>query len=397
MEVRSVLIGGVTAAVIAAGVTAQLYTADTAAADSPPVALSGQVHHQGQGPVRLYAQLWPTDTILAGLQDGEEVPLVSVPVQVRGKSYTVRMDHGSIPPTHRSATGVNIQVIAVGADGTSDTYNETLQPPAGTGAAGWQRSRVATEALAESREALAESRGAQGLSMKALRAPGNLVLSGSSVSSLEASPSTTQALAESEPALTTSSSICGHYTDGSHNHRVKISDVMPAVNHMNGRVTYKQGSWHEIGIGLKTPAGAVSQSGTKTTKTTESVVPAWKASDYTAKTSWKFVDFVQTCSRNREARPVQALGGYYTPARDRPKYKNCKKYQPVETWSRVQYDAWTYGAGTSFWGINLTAQVGYDQETALQYSFPNRARWLCGNNTYPASAKLVAGYASDQR
>ena len=41
------------------------------------------------------------------------------------------------------------------------------------------------------------------------------------------------------------------------------------------------------------------------------------------------------------------------------------------------------------WGVNLHTQVGYDEETSLEYVL-EKGKFLCGSDANPPSAKMVA-------
>lgn len=365
----------------------------SSAAPVAPVALTGVVTTDGSAPVSLSAVIWPDAEALEALPVGAAVPLLNVDaIEVTGNRYTVRVDPSRLPADYVGESGVDIQVEAHAELQPADAYSETVKNTP----AGWSRSAAA--------RGLRERLGGEHRDT-----PGNLHI-GTSDPSATARPATLRVLgglasggagggimASSAGSLSLEEPICSTIkTDVILDKSAKISDVMPATNYMTGRVTYTIGSSHELGVGIKSHDGIASEGGTITRSSSESVTPAWRGYDHTARTIWRYREYKSTCTGRITARAESHEGGYLTPTRSRPSYTNCLRYSPQEKWERETNLAYTYQAGVEIYGIGVNTQSGYNQSVRLQYAFPERSRWLCGNDANPAQAKLVAGYANDQ-
>jgi hypothetical protein len=286
-----------------------------------------------------------------------------------------------VPASYRSENGIDLEVTAAQGAG-SVGYNETVVPVK----AGWLRSRAAT-GLAEQLSAksgrpgdLVTGPGAQQPNALAAAAPAQVRTIGGAL-----------ATSEGDLALSAMEPICSiDKTSNTHDHRAKIGDIMPSVNNMTGRLSYRIGTSHALGIGYKAYNGAVSEGGTITRSSDESVSPTYQAWNRVARTTWRYRDYKNPCTQAIHARPESHQGGYYQSSRSHPSYSYCKYYAPM-TWSANSATAWTYQAGVTLWGVlNVNAQTGYDHDVTLSYKF-GVGKYLCGNNANPPSAKLVAG------
>lgn len=355
------------------------------AADTAATLLGGKVLALPGDTVTLTVALWPNQTELDAIPaDGGIVPLRYVEdIAIHGSRYTVNLDPATIPAGYiNDDGGVDVEVTAINEDGYSDSYNETITATGDQ----WQRSPAATNLFGDA-------------TISWVEVPGNLVVG------LDEENSTPLELAGDASGLAENAAfdlkvamdpICSvNKTPVTHDHKAKVSDVMPAVSNMTGRVTYKIGSSHSLGVAYKDRTGTVSEGGTQTRASSESVSPQYYGHDHTARTWWLYREYKNSCTQKVMAQAESHQGGYTTVTRSRPTYTHCRKYESQQPWSRDTNSAYTYQAGVNVFGINVNAQTGYTEDVTLQYSFPV-TRWLCGNNAYPPSATLVAGYATDQ-
>lgn len=368
-------------------------TSTTTSDATAPVAIEGEVFTTGADvTVEVSAVVWPDQDTLDRLPVDGRVPLLRVPtIDVSNSRFSVRIDPALIPASHRASTGVDIEITATPSSGDMAVYNETLT----TDGSAWIRSRAATgeaEQVARGRTpsqlpvseraelpaALVVGPGAQERNKATALAPAMRV----------AAPRA----ALNEELMLAAEPVCDVYkTSNTHDHRAKISDVMPSATYMKGKVSYKIGTSHSLGVGVKTYSGALSESGTITRSSDESVDPIFRVENHTARTTWRYRDYKNSCTQNITARPESHEGGYYVPQRDHPSYSYCKYYAPM-TWSTTDATAWTYQSGVTLWGaLNVNAQTGYSSDVKVSYQFLDRGKYLCGNNANPPSAKLVAG------
>lgn len=376
---------GVATSVILLGAPLVPGLGSTVAADTASTLLGGKVVALPGDTVTLTVALWPNQAELDAIPaNGGIVPLRYVgDIAIDGSRYSVNLDPATVPAAYRNDDGgVHVEVTAISELGYSDSYNETITVTGDQ----WRRSPAAMNLFESAAIPWGE-------------VPGNLVVGlDEENSTLLERTGDTSGLAETAlfDLVTDREPICNTMkTSSTHDHKAKISDVMPAVNNMTGRVTYNIGSSHSLGVAYKAYNGTVSEGGTKTQSSNESVSPAFLGHDHTARTWWRYRDYKNSCTQKVMAQAESHQGGYTTATRSRPKYKNCRKYEPQRPWSRDTNRAYTYQAGVTVFGINVNAQTGYTSKVSLQYDFAV-TRWLCGNDANPPSAKLVAGYATNQ-
>lgn len=398
-SVKTRILGSV--ALAATLVVAETLTAMAAVDMEDPVLISGDVFSSVSDPVVVSVQVWPNQEVLDALPVGAEVPIIELDdVELAGSSYTARLDPERLPTDYQSDNGaVDVEVVAFNRSGEADSYSETMIPAKNA----WRRSVVAQSELRTMGSRRPESPGNMNVGRGNGTTRAHVMTLTSAVEegllSPRGSDEPSSDLGESDGLMLTAAAepICStSKTSVTHERKAKVSDVMPAPNYMKGKVSYAIGSNHTLGIAVKSQDGSVSAGGTTSRSSQEAVNPVWRGYDHTARTFWKYREYKNWCNGQVTARPESHEGGYYIKERSRPNYKHCKKYAAQADWTRHDHEAWTYSAGLSLFGVNLKSQVGYDSKTILWYSFPDRARWLCGNDANPPSAKLVAGYGSDQ-
>lgn len=379
------------AAALGAGALTAVSVLGTAAAGpGSPVALSGAVYSHDNAPVQVTAAIWPNQKQLDKLPVGSPVPTIEVPVAVAGNQYTVRLDPADVPATHRARTGVDVEVTAHRA-GTLDTYTESLTE-ASTG--GWEHAAIVGD---QARRAGAVRVGARAADLAtALDGPGVLYLRPGGAAAARTARVTAPRVSAAAPDSLQSCPRKWFKTDTTWERRVKVSDVMPEVPYMKGKVIFKNGSEKSLEVAVNL-SGTVSGGGTLSREASEKISGAAFKKDRTAKTDWKFRKYYHGCAEHYvQARAERHEGGYYKPQRSRPSYTKCKRYGAVDAWTDAEGKAWTYAAGFKLWGSGFDTQTGYDTMTELVYQFPKKRRWLCGNNDVPAHAELIAGYARKQ-
>lgn len=377
---------------VAVGLTAASSSVSSAA-QKDPLMFAGAVYAEGDDEVELTAHIWPNQQELLDLPVGSYVPTIPVPLELTGNRYAVRLDLADVPAEYRDKNGVEVLVEAF-SEGKVDSYGEKLRPAAD---GGWERNVLVAAQTARA----STFRMASGASTA--ETPGTLTLrTANSVDRRTAAAGLRPAtlisahVAEASGQMAASCRRKWNKTSKTWKRKVKISDVMPAKRHMKGSVRYKSGTSHSIQVAVKVGT-AVSGGSNLTVSAAESVIPEPWTGDKVAWTKWRMRRYTHDCSPTyHRARAEKHLGGFTTTTRNRPRYTRCMPYEPMQEWSQARGKAWTYGAGFALWNSSFDTQTGYNTQTELVYNFPNRRRWLCGNNDFPAQAQLIAGYARKQ-
>ncbi len=417
--VSGALIPGVlTLAVLSPPAVAQVDSVSPAArVKSGAVALAGDVFTAASTqavPISVSAVIWPDQQVLDQLKPGDAVPLLPVDVSVTGNRYEVLVDPQAVPPTYLTEGRADIEVTATtGTDSrfpgmSAAAYNESVV----SGKSSWRRSPAAVglrsqllygSSASSSVEKLNPARAKRSTEVLS-ELPGSLVVTSDSAAtesvalapgavSVEVAESNlvpaTNVVADGDAPATLREPICSvNKTSTTADSSAKVADVMPDDD-VTGQVTYRVGSSHSLGVGYKSASGSVSEGGTMDRSSSETVAPSFVSFDHTARTTWRYRDYKNSCTQQVTRRPESHQGGYYRPSRSQPSYSHCLSY-PSGTVSYDTAKAWTYQGGVTLWGVlNVNAQTGYNTKVTLQYKLAT-SHQLCGNNANPAQAQLVA-------
>ncbi|MBD8869902.1 hypothetical protein [Nocardioides donggukensis] len=349
--------------------------------ERPPVAVEGRLFAESADSVlTVSAVVWPDQQALDALPAGATVPLLPVTdIDIDGSSYAVRVDPATLPAKYRSRDGVDVEVTAVDGAGVEDSYSETVRRDG----AAWRRSPVVAGLRAQGRTGPAQR-------------PSDLVAvtgdrAGRARAGSVVAAAGRTAAGDERSGIAARDPICNVIkTSKTHHRRVKIGDVMPSKRRMKGRITYRIGSSHNIGVGIKMANGRYREGGTVRRSSSEQVSPVFWRPDKVAWTKWRYRNYQNTCTQAISARAEAHTGGYYKTDRSRPSYRYCRSY-PRGRWAASSARAWTYQKGATLWGVlHVNAQTGYNNHVRLEYKL-GRRKTLCGNNDYPPGAQLVAG------
>ena len=163
--------------------------------------------------------------------------------------------------------------------------------------------------------------------------------------------------------------------------------------HAKISMTYAEGSTTTIGVGVSVPVtdNSFTAGGTFTeTKSGTEGFPTQTGVEENMQTPYTFGEYSICGGLMHQVVPEVWVTGSHEVTVVAPAAHKCSiRFHAGETFTTSDEKAGTFTAGVDLKkeiGINLSAQSGYDKDTAITWTFPHGGGFLCGTNNLPSKA-----------
>jgi len=304
---------------------------------------------------------WPSNEVLAALNEGDPVPMTPVGVGTTGRDsrFFVPVDTALAARKAQADGAVNYQALVYGPDGSlisdySFAQEENLQA------------------------------GVRSLDIEA------------SVSSQEFNAQATAAKRSSSSSIAAAVLACGQIDGGvAGNYWVQVGRVgSSATGGFSASFSYSSSQSSTLGVAVKTPSGSWGASGSVSVSRASSTSTTWPSLTGTGgrafKTQFQYKVFKTVCTgtgeQSRSLRPVAHVGGTSTSTAS-VSASYCTSYMSGSTFTRSSSTAQTISGGadvSAYVGFDLSAKTGYSTTSKVTIKF-TAAKSLCGSQGYPGA------------
>ncbi|MEJ1092252.1 hypothetical protein [Microbacterium istanbulense] len=305
---------------------------------------------------------WPSNEVLAALNEGDPVPMTPVGVGTTGRDgrFSVPVDTALAARKVQADGAVNYQALVYGPDG----------------------SLISDHSFAQAENQL--QAGVRSIDIEA------------SVSSQEFKAQAAAAKRSSSPSIAAAVLACGPIDGGvAGNYWVQVGRVgSSATSGFSASFSYSSSQSSTLGVAVKTPSGSWGASGSVSVNRASSTSTTWPALTGSGgrafKTQFQYKIIKTVCTgvgeQSRSLRAVAHVGGTSTSTAS-VSASYCTSYVSGSTFTRSSSTAQTISGGadvSAYVGFDLSAKTGYSTTSKVTIKF-TAAKSLCGSQGYPGA------------